>query len=157
MEAGAGRAQALGGPGALVPSPPHARWGHRGCCSPIEPGAHGQPQQQPARGAERDPPAGGPGQGRGSGAIHTPSHLSGTSMGAGAAEAKHRFPIKRVYLAPALLTLKQEGLKVNSLSIPYCQLIHHPGRAGAARALPAPVSMGLGGQPKDAVAHLCPI
>jgi len=54
------------------------------------------------------------------------------------AEAKHRFPIRRVYLAPALLTLKQEGLKVNSLSISYCQPIHHPGRAGAARALPTP-------------------
>lgn len=75
----------------------------------------------------------------------SPSCLSSTSMGAEAAEAKHRFPIKRVYLAPALLTLKQEGLKVNSLSIPYCQLIHHPGRAGAAQALPAPAPMGLGG------------
>lgn len=76
------------------------------------------------------------------GLFASPSRLSGTSMGA---EAKHRFPIKRVYLAPALLTLKQEGLKVNSLSIPYCQLIHHPGRAGAAQALPIPAPTGLGG------------
>lgn len=62
-----------------------------------------------------------------------------TSMGAEAAGAEQRFPIKAVYLAPALSTPKQAGLKVNSLSIPYCQLIHHPGRAGAARA---PVGLG---------------
>lgn len=60
-----------------------------------------------------------------------------TSMGAAGAE--QRFPIKAVYLAPALSTPKRAGLKVNSLSIPYCQLIHHPGRAGAARA---PVGLG---------------
>lgn len=62
-----------------------------------------------------------------------------TSMGAEAAGAEQRFPIKAVYLAPALSTPKRAGLKVNSLSIPYCQLIHHPGRAGAARA---PVGLG---------------
>lgn len=73
-------------------------------------------------------------------AVHIP-----LSMGLEAAEAKHRFPIKRVYLAPALLTLKQEGLKVNSLSIPYCQLIHHSTGAGAAQALLAPAPMGLEG------------
>lgn len=68
------------------------------------------------------------------------------SMGTEAAEGKHRFPIKPVYLAPALSTLKQEGLKVNSLSISYCQVIHHPGRAGAAQACPAPaLPVGLGG------------
>lgn len=116
--------------------------GHRGCCSPTEQSAHGQPQQPWAGEAERDP-RGGIQAGEGAvGLFASPSRLSGTSMGA---EAKHRFPIKRVYLAPALLTLKQEGLKVNSLSIPYCQLIHHPGRAGAAQALPIPAPTGLGG------------
>lgn len=105
-----------------------------------------------AAGARRDPghphPRG-EGCGQGWGGLRSPlcpprgwGHRHGsppTSMGAEAVGAERRFPIKRVYLAPALLTPKREGLKVNSLSIPYCQLIHHPGRAGAARAL-----VGLG-------------
>lgn len=104
-------------------------------------------QQQEAGEAERDLPGGGdPSWGGDSRAVHIP-----LSMGSEAAEAKHRFPIKRVYLAPALLTLKQEGLKVNSLSIPYCQLIHHSTGAGAAKvSLPQPPWVWKGDQ-KDAV------
>lgn len=115
--------------------------GRRGCCSPTEPGTHGQLQLGELRGRIW----GNLGWRGGGGAVLIPvsplQHIDGCK----AAEAKHRFPIECVYLAPALLTLKQEGLKVNSLSIPYCQLIHHPKRARAAQALPAPAPMSLGG------------
>lgn len=144
MAARAGLAQAL--LGALVPGSPPAAWGWG------------------AAGARRDPghphPGGG-GRGQGWGGLRSPlcpprgwGHRHGsppTSTGAEAAGAERRFPIKRVYLAPALLTPKREGLKVNSLSIPYCQLIHHPGRAGAARAL-----VGLGRVTKGSCVRLPP-
>lgn len=137
---GTGPLRDLGG--ALVPSPQRGRWGAQRLLQP-----HGCPWSIPAAGgwgSQEGPTGEGvPAGERAAGRFTSPSRLSSTSMGT---EAKHRFPIKRVYLAPALLTLKQEGLKVNSLSIAYCQLIHHPGRAGAAQALPpAPASMCLGG------------
>lgn len=133
MEAGAGWAQALWGSGTLVPSPLHARWGAQRLRQPPRAGyPRWSPAAGAAGGAETAPPeCGGPGWGGGQqGGSHPPSRRSSTSRGAEVAEAKHRFPMKRVYLAPALLTPKQEGLKVNSLSIPYCQPIRHRGGQG---------------------------
>lgn len=130
MAARAGLAQALWGP--LVPAPTLQHGAGAGqepggtLCTPIP--VRGYDQAWGGFTAPRVLP-------RAGGTITAPP----TSMGAEAAGAEQRFPIKAVYLAPALSTPKQAGLKVNSLSIPYCQLIHHPGRAGAARA---PVGLG---------------
>lgn len=111
-------------------------WGHKGCCSPQSwvPTVNCSSREL---GKLTGFHLGGSQWGGGSRAVCI--SLSSPSMGSEAAEAKHRFPIKRLYLAPALLTLKQEGLKVNSLSIPYCQLIHHSTGAGLPKlSLPQP-------------------